>query len=123
MEEARIPIETFDALLRDLMTWDLVVRGEGDNAQNWSLVARAQRRLGELATAQEPWPPERTAYVGRRCADCHRRQLTWARDGAYLCDPCFEQRLGRDLDEPTSVGVAETRGLRWVRRHHQRVAS
>ena len=123
MEQEEIPIETFDALLRDLVTWDLVVRGDRDGAETWCLVARAQQRLGELATARKPWPPERTAYLGRRCADCHRRQLTWERDGTYLCGPCLEQRLSRALDEPASVTVAEVRGPRWARRHRQRVAS
>ena len=65
-----IPIETFDALLRDLVTWDLVVRGEGDDSQTWRLVARAQQRLGELMIARGPWPAERTVYLDRLCADC-----------------------------------------------------
>lgn len=39
MGEKEIPIETFDALLHDLVTWDLVVRGEGDDSQTWRLVA------------------------------------------------------------------------------------
>jgi hypothetical protein len=123
MGREEIPIETFDALLRDLVTWDLVVQGEGDEAQTWRLVARAQQRLGDLAAARGPWPAERTAHLGRRCADCHRRQLTWERDGTYLCDPCLEQRLAREVDEPIPVAVAEARVPRWVRRHRRQVAS
>jgi hypothetical protein len=56
MGEKEIPIETFDALLRDLVTWDLVVPSEGDDAQAWHLVARAQQRLGDLAATRGPWP-------------------------------------------------------------------
>ena len=93
MGEKEIPIDTFDALLRDLVTWDLVVRGEGDDAQTWRLVARAQLRLGELAIARGPWPAERTVYLDRLCADCGRRHLTWVRDGTYLCNPCWQKRL------------------------------
>jgi hypothetical protein len=123
MGEKEIPIDTFDALLRDLVTWDLVVRGEGDDSQTWRLVARAQQRLGDLALARGAWPAERTAYLGRRCADCRRRELTWERDGTYLCDPCWQERLTRTLDEPTTVVVAVARGPRWVRRHRQQIAS
>ena len=94
MGEKDIPIDTFDALLRDLVTWDLVVRGEGDDAQTWRLVARAQQRLGELAIARGPWPAERTVYLDRLCADCGRRHLTWVRDGTYVCNPCWQKRAG-----------------------------
>jgi hypothetical protein len=107
--EKEIPIDTFDALLRDLVTWDLVVPGEGDDAQAWQLVARAQQRLGELTIARGPWPAERTVYLDRLCADCRRRQLTWVRDGTYVCDPCWQKRLTRAQDEATSVTLAAAR--------------
>ncbi len=123
MGEKEIPIETFDALLYDLVTWDLVVQGEGDDSQTWRLVARAQQRLGDLAAARGPWPVERTAYLDRRCADCGLRQLTWVRDGTYLCDPCWQDRLTEALDEPTTVALAAAKSPRWVRRHRQRIAS
>ena len=58
MGESEIPIETFDALLRDLVTWNLAVPGDGDDAQAWHLVARAQQRLGELTA-------NRRALAGR----------------------------------------------------------
>ena len=105
MGEKEIPIDTFDALLRDLVTWDLVVRGEGDDAQAWRLVARAQQRLGELMIARGPWPAERTVYLDRLCADCLRRHLTWLRDGTYVCDPCWQKRLTRVQDEPTTIAL------------------
>ena len=106
MGEEEIPIDTFDAMLRDLVTWDLVVPDEGDDAQAWHLVERAQQRLGELMIARGPWPAERTVYLDRLCADCGRRQLTWLRDGTYVCDPCWQKRLTRAQDEPTMVALA-----------------
>jgi hypothetical protein len=118
MGEKEIPIETFDALLRDL-----VVLSDGDDSQAWHLVARAQQRLGDLAIARGPWPAERTVYLDRQCADCGRRQLTWVRDGTYLCDPCWQRRLICAQDEPTTVVLAAARGPRWVRHHRQQVAS
>jgi hypothetical protein len=120
MGESEIPIETFDALLRDLVTWNLAVPGDGDDAQAWHLVARAQQRLGELTANRGPWPAERTAYLGRRCADCGGSQLTWLRDGTYVCDPCWQKRLTHAEDEPTSVTLDP--GPRWARRHRQRIA-
>ena len=44
-----IPIDTFDGLLRDLLAWDLVVPGEGDDAQSWQLVRG-------LNSNWESWP-------------------------------------------------------------------
>ena len=88
-----IPIDTFDGLLRDLLTWDLVVPGEGSDGKTWHLVERAQQQLGVLATARGPWPAERTAYLGRQCADCRGRRLTWLREGSYVCDSCLQNRL------------------------------
>ena len=92
MAGQEIPIETFDALLRSLLTWDLVVPGEGEDRRNWHLVGRAQERLAALALPQGPWPAERTAYV-RQCADCRSRKLTWLHDGTYLCGPCWQRSL------------------------------
>jgi hypothetical protein len=110
MGEKEIPIDTFDALLRDLVTWDLVVRGEGDDAQTWRLVARAQQRLGELMIARGPWPAERTVYLDRLCADCGRRHLTWVRDGTYVCNPCWQKRLTSVQDEPITVALVAAGG-------------
>ena len=33
------------------------------------------------------------------------RQLTSVRDGTYLCDPCWQERLTEAQDEPTTVVV------------------
>jgi hypothetical protein len=118
-----IPIDTFDGLLRDLLAWDLVVPGEGDDAQTWHLVARAQQQLGVLAIGRGPWPAERTAYVGRQCADCRGRRLTWLREGSYVCDPCLQKRLACTKDEPTSIAASPTpRRTRWALHHRQKIA-
>lgn len=105
MGREEIPIDTFDALLRDLLTWDLVVPAEGDDPQTWQLVARAQQRMGVLAKSRGPWPAERTAYLGRLCADCRRRQLTWRRGDAYVCDPCWLKHHASPQKEPTEVAL------------------
>ncbi len=117
-----IPIDTFDGLLRDLLAWDLVVPGEGDDAQSWQLVARAQQQLGVLAIGRGPWPVERTAYLGRRCAHCGGRRLTWLREGSYICDPCLQKRLACAQDEPTSIAAPTPRRPRWALYHRQRIA-
>jgi hypothetical protein len=120
--EREIPVETFDALLRDLVTWNLVVPVEGDGQQVWHLVPRAQERLVQLTRTRGPWPAERTAYLGRRCADCGRRELTWMRHGAYVCDPCWQQRDERpDKDRPPSTSP-DVRGSRWTRRRRAQLA-
>ncbi|MGD1011610.1 MAG: hypothetical protein ABR925_03630 [Acidimicrobiales bacterium] len=123
MGEEKIPIGTFDALLRDLLTWGLVAREETDGGPTWRLVDRAQQRLGALAIAREPWPVERTAYSGRRCADCHAMRMTWLRDGAYVCDSCWRARLEGANDEITAADRPAARGPRWVRHSRQKLAS
>lgn len=124
MREDEIPIETFDAMLRDLLTWRLVVEGDGDDAGtgNWQLVERAQRRLGELSIVRGPWPTERTAYPSRRCAECHQRQLTWLRDGSYVCDPCWQRRLAPAREVPMAASSPTTGPPRWVRLIRQTIA-
>jgi hypothetical protein len=86
-------IEAFDALLRDLMTCELAVRGKSGDAQRWHLVGPAQQRLDQLAIAPGPWPAERTAYLNVQCAECRRRKLTWVRKDSRLCDSCLQKHL------------------------------
>ncbi len=117
-----IPIDTFDGLLRDLLTWDLVVPGEGSDGKTWHLVERAQQQLGVLATARGPWPAERTAYLGRQCADCRGRRLTWLREGSYVCDSCLQNRLASTQSEPISIAPPTPRRPRWALHHRQRIA-
>jgi len=96
------PVETFDEVLRDLLTCGLVARVTGNDSRGWQLVARAQQRLEELAIAVGPWPVERTVYLYRECADCRKRHLTWVRKDSNLCDLCSQRRLAPRA-EPASI--------------------
>jgi len=87
------PIETYDWLLRDLLTCGLVTRENGQEAQGWHLDAGAQERLDFLAVAVGAWPDELTSYVDRQCPDCRRRQLTWVRKNPLVCDLCWQKHL------------------------------
>lgn len=122
MGDKEIPVETFDALLRDLVTWNLVVPAEGDNEETWHLVPRAQKRLEYLTKTRGPWPAERTAYLGRRCTDCGQRELTWMRLGTFLCDPCWQQRLARTEDDMPTPAISAGKAPRWSRRRRQHIA-
>ena len=88
-------IHTFDPLLRDLITWGLVA----SDGERWELSERAQRRLSELAAASGPWPAEQTVYFGHHCHGCGLKALTRLRDGAYVCDTCWDKRDERDVDD------------------------
>ena len=96
MGTEEIPIENFDALLRGLITWDLVTAEE----TRWQLAERVQQRLSELAPDSGPWPPEQIVYVDHRCADCGARTVTRSREGTYVCDPCWESRNTNPPHEP-----------------------
>ena len=76
MREDEIPIETFNAMLRDLLTWRLVVEGDGDDAGTGNGSSSAGPTTpGELSIVRGPWPTERTAYPSRRCAECHQETI------------------------------------------------
>jgi hypothetical protein len=124
MGEEKIPIEAFHGLLRDLLIWNLVVPGEpgDDEADSWRLVPDAQQRLTELAAANGPWPAEKTVYVDRRCTDCGFRQLTWLRDGDYLCGRCWQARRASDQNADASVGAIPEHRPWWVARRRNSVA-
>jgi ribosomal protein L37AE/L43A len=100
-------IRTFDPLLRDLITWNLV-KADGDR---WELSERAQRRLAELAEASASWPAERTVYMGHRCDRCGARGMTRLREGAYVCDPCWS-RPATPPDAPVVQDGARRRRIR-----------
>lgn len=116
-----IPIETFDALLRDLVTWNLVVPEEREGEQGWQLAPAAQRRLSELTRACAPWPVERTAYFGRRCADCGRREPTRLREGAQICESCWQERVARSQVVASPEAEPEP-SRRWMRRRRREIA-
>jgi len=124
MGQEQIPIETFHALLRDLLIWDLVIPGDSETgeADAWRLVAPAQQQLTELATRRGPWPAEQTVYVNRRCSDCGLRQLTRLRDGAYVCSRCWQSRSARGQEDSANVGSAPVRRPWWVPHRRQRIA-
>jgi len=85
------PIKTFDPLLRDLVAFGLVQRGDGAGGA-WQLSAAVQRRLDELANPTGAPAPERLVYLDHRCASCRRRGVTRLFEGAYLCDACLQER-------------------------------
>lgn len=86
------PIERFDPLLRDLITWGLVGQEETEDGPSWRLVDAAQRRLGELMRPDLPLVAEAVIYLDHRCADCYLRVPTHLREGSYLCDACWATR-------------------------------
>jgi hypothetical protein len=101
-------IETFDALLRDLLTWGLVEPVVTDNAAQrtvWQLTGAAQRRLTELAAPLGPCPAHKIVFLDHFCADCQERRLTRLHDGVYLCDDCAAARLEAGADEDPDKAV------------------
>jgi len=89
MEQQGHRIETFDALLRDLVGRGLVGRSE-HGGNSWTLTESAQRRLNDLAVATLPIDAESILYLNRRCADCRERGSTLLRHGLYLCKTCVD---------------------------------
>lgn len=96
MEPGRPPIEKFDPLLRDLVSWGLVVRSGADADTPWRLAGEVQDRLDEL-DQQRPGSvsPDRLVYLDHRCADCRARGVTRLVAGVYLCPTCTERRRAR----------------------------
>jgi ribosomal protein L37AE/L43A len=87
-------IETFDPLLRDLVSWGLAVPGpSGDGT--WLLVEGAQHRLAELAARSPVLAEGQLVYLDHRCGRCGRSGLTRLERGAYLCDSCRTPRAAR----------------------------
>ena len=83
MGDKEIPVETFDALLRDLATWNLVVPVdvEGDEAETWQLVPRARTSPGRADQGPRtlagrahglPGPPLRRLRTKRADLDATR---------------------------------------------------
>jgi hypothetical protein len=100
------PVETFDSLLRDLITWGLVVRQEETTGVHWQLVPSAQQRLDELEPSLQLAGVD--VYLNRRCVGCNRRTLTRRHDENYVCEACWAERQGRAqvttlVPEPSSA--------------------
>ncbi len=102
------PIERFDPLLRDLVTWDLVNRGT--RPHSWKLTDAAQRRLEELVGWSAPVATEQMVYLDHRCADCQQHVRTRIHDGLYLCDGCAERRA-----TPSAAVIPAAGKRRWRR--------
>ena len=113
-EEMKYPIQRFDPLFRNLVTWDLVTKGT--RPRSWRLTEVAQRRLDELAGSSSPVRTEQMVYFNHRCADCHLPVRTRVYEGLYLCDSCIDRRT----TPVTDAGAPEVAKRRW-RRHHRRL--
>jgi len=111
--DKQCPIERFDPLLRNLVSWNLVTRGT--RPHSWRLTEAAQRRLEELAASTGPVTAERMVYLDHFCADCHLPVRTRVYEGLYLCESCIERRAMPPDTEPPLVAKR-----RW-RRHRRRV--
>jgi hypothetical protein len=94
------PIDRFDALLRDLVTWGLVRRKDTENGPSWQLVDAAERRLEELLRPGPPLVAEVVIYLDHRCVDCRRRVPTHLHGDAYLCDACWALRSEAAVELP-----------------------
>jgi len=116
---SRYPIETFDPLLRDLVSWGLVERDESA-AGSWRLVDAAQRQLTEIVASTGPLSAESMLYFDHLCARCHQRELTRLVDGSYLCNSCTDAIRAEAMitDEPE---VSERRQRLTRRRRRPRV--
>jgi hypothetical protein len=107
-------IETFDALLRDLVAWGLVSRAEDERGTSWYLTDSAQHRLDEIIRPTGPLDLEDLVYLDHLCADCRFRGITRLHDGVYLCSACLALRLAQ-VPDPAPV----SRRWPWRRHRHQ----
>lgn len=83
-----IPVETFNPLLRSLLTWGLVERvEEGERRHRWVLTAEVQQRLDAL-TPPPRRPLSSLAYLDHLCARCREQRLTHLVEGRFLCERC-----------------------------------
>jgi len=87
-------LEPFSPLLHDLITWDLVCRGESgrfvlrDDVQQWLEEVSAR----QAASA----PPE--VYVGRPCQRCGTIGVTRMVTGMRVCDACSRVPAGDEVE-------------------------
>lgn len=79
------PIERFDPLLRNLLSWGLVERNADGG---WCLRPETHERLDLLAHVTGNDVVSEVVYFGHNCAGCRTSGMTRLRDGVYLCDPC-----------------------------------
>lgn len=87
-----VPVERFDALLRDLVCFGLVV---GNEEGRWHLRPDVEMRVGVLAASQRPAGAP-VVHFGTTCARCHATRVTRWHEGQYLCEAC--NRDGGDAE-------------------------
>lgn len=98
-----IPIETFNPLLRSLLTWGLVEHVEGaDGCPRWVLIEEVQERLDAL-TPPPREAPASLAYLDHLCGRCREQRLTHLIDGRFLCERCERTESEGDLFEPEAT--------------------
>ena len=78
------PIERFDPLLRNLLSWGLVE----ETAGGWALRDDVSARLTHLTQLTSRNAPGEVVFFGHACAVCRSSGLTRLRDGRYLCEAC-----------------------------------
>lgn len=78
------PIERFDPLLRNMLSWNLVHETDA----GWELRPEVAERLAGLARYTKHDAPSEVVYFGHNCAGCRSNGLTRFRDGQFLCDDC-----------------------------------
>jgi hypothetical protein len=85
-------VERFDAVLRDLVCFGLVVDdGEG----RWRLRPDVAARVAVLAASQRPVGAP-VVHIGTACARCHATRVTRWHEGRYLCEACLTDRGGTE---------------------------
>ncbi len=82
-----VPLERFDVLLRELLSFGLAERGDDGR---WHFTAGVDDRLTALAASQRP--AERPVLrFGTACAACHALRPTRPHGGRHLCDDCIRR--------------------------------
>jgi hypothetical protein len=79
------PIERFDPLLRNLLSWGLAYELEDGT---WALRPEVAERLSRLAQLTRRPETAAVVYFGHFCAACRTAGPTRMHDGRYLCDAC-----------------------------------
>jgi ribosomal protein L37AE/L43A len=114
MDPEQVPVNTFDAFLRDLLYWNLVVRvDEQPDGHHWQLADQADRRLEEIATESSAVAVEHMVYLDHRCDVCGFRRLTRIRDARYVCDECSTTIDQSGVVEISSAPPHNAREQRW----------
>ncbi|MCK4177405.1 hypothetical protein ACFFRE_12780 [Aciditerrimonas ferrireducens] len=100
-------VHQLDPLLRDLLTFGLVERREGDGQDRWVLSQAAQDRLTFL---DRPTPGASTTFVvGRRCDRCREHAVTRRIGERYLCARCETEEATGPAEVAALPSMAERR--------------